>query len=95
MSTNSTNVFSIVSPPQAGDHPSIPPPAGDDDPLLTDREVAQRLRVVPTTVRNWAKGGLIDVIILPYKNRRNAYLIRTSTLDGLITPPSMTQAPQQ
>ena len=38
--------------------------------LLTEREVATRLRVAPSTVGRWAAKGLIPVIVLPSGRKR-------------------------
>ena len=55
--------------------------------LLTVREVAQRLRVDDTTVRRWIKNGVLEAITLPHRGARQAYRIRRSTLEALLTPP--------
>ncbi len=56
------------------------------DDLLTVREVAQRLRVDDTTVRRWIKNGSLEAITLPHRGTRQAYRIRRSTVDALLTP---------
>lgn len=86
MSTNSNYI--VVSPPQAGDQPFIPPQAGDDDPLLTAHEFARHLRVDDSTPRNWVKRGLVEAVILRQKGKRRGYLFRLSTLNAIITPQS-------
>lgn len=53
--------------------------------LLTVREVARRLRVDDTTVRRWIKSGALEAITLPHKGRRQAYRIKKSTLDILLS----------
>jgi excisionase family DNA binding protein len=53
--------------------------------LLTVREVARRLRVDDTTVRRWIKSGALEAITLPHKGRRQAYRIKKSTLDMLLS----------
>ena len=53
--------------------------------LLTVREVARRLRVDDTTVRRWIKSGALEAITLPHKGRRQAYRIKKSTLDTLLS----------
>ena len=59
----------------------------DEGDLLTVREVAQQLRVDDTTVRRWIKNGVLEAITLPHRGARQAYRIRKSTLDNLLTPP--------
>ena len=56
------------------------------DDLLTVREVAQQLRVDDTTVRRWIKNGVLEAITLPHRGPRQAYRIRRSTVDALLTP---------
>ena len=56
------------------------------DDLLTVREVAKRLRVDDTTVRRWIKNGSLEAITLPHRGTRQAYRIRRSTVDALLTP---------
>jgi excisionase family DNA binding protein len=58
----------------------------DEADLLTIREVAQQLRVDETTVRRWIKDGVLEAIILPHRGKRQAYRIRRSTLNALLTP---------
>jgi excisionase family DNA binding protein len=53
--------------------------------LLTVREVARRLRVDDTTVRRWIKSGALEAITLPHRGRRQAYRIKKSTLDALLS----------
>ncbi len=52
--------------------------------LLTVEEVARRLRVDTTTVRRWIKQGVLEAVILPHVNERQAYRIKQSTLDHLL-----------
>lgn len=59
----------------------------DDAELLTVREVAKQLRVDDTTVRRWIKNGVLEAITLPHRGSRQAYRIRRSTLDALLTAP--------
>ena len=54
--------------------------------LLTVREVAKQLRVDDTTVRRWIKNGALAAISLPHRGTRQAYRIRRSTVDALLTP---------
>ena len=55
------------------------------DDLLTVREVARRLRVDDTTVRRWIKSGALEAITLPHRGKRQAYRIKKSTLDKLLS----------
>ncbi|HLL79702.1 MAG TPA: helix-turn-helix domain-containing protein [Ktedonobacteraceae bacterium] len=64
--------------------------AQKDTDLLTVREVAEQLRVDDTTVRRWIKNGVLEAITLPHRGARQAYRIRRSTLDALLTPPEQT-----
>ena len=59
--------------------------AEDMEELLTVREVARRLRVDDTTVRRWIKSGALEAITLPHKGRRQAYRVKKSTLDKLLS----------
>jgi len=63
--------------------------AEEADRLLTVREVARRLRVDDTTVRRWIKSGSLEAITLPHKGRRQAYRIKQSTLDKLLSGPRL------
>ncbi len=60
--------------------------AHDEADLLTVREVAKQLRVDDTTVRRWIKNGALEAITLPHRGTRQAYRIRRSTVDALLTP---------
>ncbi len=60
--------------------------AHDEADLLTVREVAKQLRVDDTTVRRWIKNGALEAITLPHRGSRQAYRIRRSTVDALLTP---------
>jgi len=53
---------------------------GDDNDLLTVREVARLLRVDDTTVRRWIKNGVLEAVTLPHRGARQAYRIRRHTL---------------
>ncbi len=53
--------------------------------LLTVREVARRLRVDDTTVRRWIKSNALEAITLPHRGKRQAYRIKRSTLDTLLS----------
>ena len=57
------------------------------DELLTVREIAKRLRVDDTTVRRWIKSGALEAITLPHRGRRQAYRVKSSTLDKLLNSP--------
>jgi excisionase family DNA binding protein len=61
--------------------------AEDLDELLTVREVAKRLRVDDTTVRRWIKSGALEAITLPHKGKRQAYRVKLSTMNKLLTAP--------
>ncbi len=56
-----------------------------NEELLTVHEVAQQLRVDDTTVRRWIKNGVLEAISLPHRGLRQAYRVRRSTLDALLT----------
>jgi excisionase family DNA binding protein len=68
--------------------------AHDEADLLTVREVAQQLRVDDTTVRRWIKNGVLEAITLPHRGTRQAYRIRRSTLNALLTPTERTTGTQ-
>lgn len=53
--------------------------------LLTVHEVAKRLRVDDTTVRRWIKSGAMEAIALPHRGKRQAYRVKKSTLDALLS----------
>ena len=63
----------------------------DKSTLLTVPEVARKLRVDGTTVRRWIKDGTLDAVVLPHLNARQAYRIRSETLEALINPPVVTE----
>ena len=52
--------------------------------LLTVSEVAEILRVDDTTVRRWVKQGVLEAVVLPHLNERQAYRIKRETLDKLL-----------
>ena len=52
--------------------------------LLTVSEVAEILRVDDTTVRRWVKQGVLEAVVLPHLNERQAYRIKRATLDKLL-----------
>ncbi len=59
------------------------------DDLLTVREVARRLRVDDTTVRRWIKHGTLEAVSLPHVGKRQAYRVRRSTIDTLLSQPAL------
>ena len=59
--------------------------AEETEKLLTVREVARHLRVDDTTVRRWIKSGSLEAITLPHRGKRQAYRIKKSTLDTLLS----------
>jgi excisionase family DNA binding protein len=63
-----------------------------DDELLTVHEVGEMLRVDDTTVRRWIKQSALDAISLPHVGRRQAYRVRRSTLDTLLTQGNLAAA---
>ncbi len=52
--------------------------------LLTVDEVAQVLRLDPTTIRRWIKQGVLEAITLPHVNKRQSYRIKQATLDKVL-----------
>src|SRR5438477_3892054 len=54
------------------------------DDLLTIAEVARILRVDDTTVRRWVKLGVLEAVVLPHSNVRQAYRIKRGTLEKLL-----------
>lgn len=52
--------------------------------LLTVVEVARILRVDDTTVRRWVKQGVLEAVVLPHVNERQAYRIKKETLDRVL-----------
>ena len=61
----------------------------DPEELLTVREVARRLRVDDTTVRRWIKSGSLEAITLPHRGKRQAYRVKKSTMDKLLSSPHL------
>lgn len=53
--------------------------------LLTVAEVAQILRVDPTTVRRWIKTGALEAVALLHNGLRNAYRIKCENLEKLFS----------
>lgn len=62
----------------------MPNESDNRNELLTVSEVAQILRVDPTTVRRWLQNGVLSAIALPHKNKRQSYRIKRLTLDNLL-----------
>jgi excisionase family DNA binding protein len=52
--------------------------------LLTVSEVARILRVDNTTVRRWVKQGVLEAVVLPHVNERQAYRIKRATLNKVL-----------
>ena len=52
--------------------------------LLTVSEVARILRVDDTTVRRWVKQGALEAVVLPHVNARQAYRIKSETLEKVL-----------
>jgi excisionase family DNA binding protein len=61
----------------------------EDSELMTVSEVARGLRVDNTTVRRWAKQGVLEVVILPHLNERQGYRIKHSTYERLLNSPAV------
>lgn len=59
-------------------------PLPKENELLTVNEVAVVLRLDPTTVRRWAKLGVLEVVVLPHRYNRRAIRIKRETLDKLL-----------
>jgi len=66
-------------------------PKDPQETVLTVREVARRLRVDDTTVRRWIKSGALEAVTLPHRGKRQAYRIKQSTLDTLLSSSSPTE----
>jgi excisionase family DNA binding protein len=60
-----------------------------EEELLTVREVARRLRVDDTTVRRWIKSGALEAVTLPHRGKRQAYRVKTSTMNKLLHSPQL------
>ena len=56
----------------------------NESELLTVHEVAQTLRCDDTTIRRWVKQGVLEAVVLPHQNKRQAYRIKRATLDKLL-----------
>jgi excisionase family DNA binding protein len=57
--------------------------------LLTVSEVARILRVDNTTVRRWVKQGVLEAVVLPHVNERQAYRIKRETLNKVLGDKSL------
>jgi excisionase family DNA binding protein len=53
--------------------------------LLTVQEVARTLRVDDTTVRRWIKTGVLEAVVLPHQGTRQAYRVKKTTVDALLS----------
>ena len=60
--------------------------------LLTVSEVARILRVDNTTVRRWVKQGVLEAVVLPHVNERQAYRIKRATLNNVLGDEAMAAA---
>ena len=63
---------------------------GNDEDLLTVREVAAACRVDDTTVRRWIKSGVLEALALPHRGRRSSYRVKRGELRRILTPTSST-----
>jgi excisionase family DNA binding protein len=63
--------------------------------LLTVSEVADLLRVDDTTVRRWVKQGVLEAVVLPHVNERQAYRIKRETIDKLLGESNASQPAAQ
>jgi len=61
---------------------------GEENDLLTVREVARQVRVDDTTVRRWIKNGALEAVSLPHVGKRCAYRVRRSVIDALLNAPA-------
>jgi excisionase family DNA binding protein len=59
--------------------------------LLTVAEVADILRVDPTTCRRWIKHGILEAISLPHLNTRQAYRIKRETVNKILAQTAQSQ----
>jgi hypothetical protein len=59
---------------------------GDDNDLLTVREIARACRVDETTVRRWIKGGALEAVVLPHRGHRQAYRVKRGVLRRALAP---------
>ena len=60
-------------------------PAEQTPDLLTVHEVAEQLRVDPSTVRHWIRQGSLQGVILPDEShKRPRYRVRRDTLEQLL-----------
>ena len=56
----------------------------EESSLITVKELAQELRVDETTVRRWAKQGILEVVTLPHRGKRKMLRIKRATLVTLL-----------
>jgi excisionase family DNA binding protein len=52
--------------------------------LLTVADVANILNVDDTTIRRWAKQGLLEAVLLPHAGKRTGYRFKPETIDALL-----------
>lgn len=52
--------------------------------FYTVREVANKLRVHPSTVKRWILRGSLDAVALPGKGIRQRFIVRTYSVDSLL-----------
>lgn len=62
----------------------MPNESDNRNELLTINEVAEKLRVDPTTVRRWVKTGAMNAVSLPHRGLRQAYRVHKATLDTIL-----------
>jgi excisionase family DNA binding protein len=55
-----------------------------DNELMTVDEVAKVLRLDPTTIRRYVKQGILEAVVLPHANKRQAYRIKRETLNKIL-----------
>jgi excisionase family DNA binding protein len=65
---------------------------GQSEKLLTVSEVAEILRVDPTTCRRWIKNEILEAVHLPRAGKRESYRIRRATIDTLLATGSLAVA---
>lgn len=57
----------------------------NEQDLLTINEVSEILRVDPTTTRRWIKQGTLEAVVLPHVNARQAYRVKRSVMNRILT----------
>ena len=65
------------------------------DNQMTIKDVARLMEVDEKTVRRWIKNGALEAITLPHRGTRQAYRIRRSTVDALLTPAERSEKTEQ